>query len=121
VIAEAAVRVAFKGRRGHGGGPITKRVLLPAELHAIVIAALSAAETRNLARPAVVASVNADQVRFRILTALVDVSPDGMTAAAIVEEVGPLDQKTVEAELGDLHAIGLVDCDAQTRAWKISR
>ena len=40
--AEHATVAAFKNRRGHGGGEITRRVLRPAELEAIIIAACRA-------------------------------------------------------------------------------
>ncbi len=38
-VAQAAVQNAFKGRKGHGGGPCLRRVLRPEELAAIVEAA----------------------------------------------------------------------------------
>lgn len=39
-VSQAAVRIAFKGRKGHGGGPIGKRVLEPEELEVIVRSAI---------------------------------------------------------------------------------
>ncbi len=51
-VAEAAVQRAFKGRKGHGGGPCTRRVLHPHQLHAILVAAIRIAIDIDHQKPA---------------------------------------------------------------------
>lgn len=41
-IANETVEVIFRGRKGHGGGPISRRVLWPNELREIVRTAVLA-------------------------------------------------------------------------------
>jgi hypothetical protein len=51
-VAQAAVQRAFKGRKGHGGGPCSRRVLRPDELAAIVEAACLVAIDLSHQKPA---------------------------------------------------------------------
>lgn len=38
-VARRIVRAMFEGRKGHGGGPCSRRVLTPAEVEAVVLVA----------------------------------------------------------------------------------